>query len=321
MFFRNADRDTLQGLITTEIYKAITSSTNNKPEDIKVELDAFTSVKEKIKYSNKKSVNFIKKLNNNSDDIERLQAIAFLNANIGIKSELYYHIDKYCNGFTNNLPSAFYNQINEIDVEHLMKLNLNNNHIIDEITKVNKLSLEDNSYIISSIENFKKYMVIAINVLFYKSTVLVLNDIEKGGISAIITKVVPVIKAATKREVPESFTLKDYPKNESKLTGVRSSLLDKKLIDEISLGDFRKIFSGNQIGQKIDWLGDKGQLRYLIIKLHSELKLVEEKKRGYWIIASKCFTYQGVIISSNELKDTHKLISDTVIDTILKGFL
>lgn len=321
MFFRNADRDSIQGLITSEIYRAITGSTNNKPEDIKVELDAFTSVKEKIKYSNKKSVNFIKKLNNNSDDIERLQAIAFLNASVGIKSDLYSHIDKYCNEFTYNLPSTFYNHINKKDVEYLMKLNLNNIHIIDEITKVNKLSLEDNSHIINSIENFKKYMVIAIKVLFYKSTVLVLNDIEKGGVPTVIPKVVSVIKAATKKKVPDSFTLKEYIKNESKLTGVRSSLLDKNLIDEISLGDFRKIFSGNEIGQKIDWLGDKGQLRYLIIKLHSELKLVEEKKRGYWIIASKCFTYKGSTISSKVLKDSHKLISDTVIDTILKGFL
>ncbi len=316
MYLRNSD-NSVTGLITTSIYREITKSTNNKPQEIRIELNAFTNDKKKIKYCEKEAIKLSKKLYKTPDDLERLQAINFLEANKGFKGDFYMLIDNYCKDFTNNLSTSFYNTITEDKAESLIKSNTrpNPNTIIEDITKLNKLSQLDNSYIIDSIENFKKYMVIAIEAQLYRVMPLVLKSIEK-----IKTPVAtPKVKATAKHH---SFTYINYNTGQSKLTDLMKSLKKRNFIaKDTELANFRKVFSGDIVTTKIVWIGKISELYYFIKQLHCELGYVENLKQKQWEVALNCFIqkegslYDRKRLRSQKVPSTSKNI-DSALNTL-----
>ena len=305
MYLRNSDYS-LTGLINTEIYRAITNSTNNKPQEIRIELNAIVNDKKKIKYCEKEAIKLSKKLYKTPDDLERLQAINFLEANKGYKGNFNMLIDNYCKDFTNNLYTSFYNTITEDKAESLVESNShpNPNTIIEDITKINKLSKLDNSYVIDSIENFKKYMIIAIEAQFYKVTPLVLNSIEN--------RKTPVEKPKTKSKTKhQSFTYKKYNTEQSLLTDLMKALKKRKFIaEDTELANFRKVFSGDIVIIKIVWVGNLSELSYFIKQLHNELKYVENLKQKHWEVTLNCF-----IQKDGSLYDRKKLRTQKVPST------
>jgi hypothetical protein len=284
MYSRNSDNSLLD-LINTAIYIEIAHATNNKPNEIGIELNAINYNNRKIKYCEKEAIKRTKKLYEIPDDLERFQAIKFLENNIDYKGNFHALIDKYCKDFTNNLSTSFYNSISENEAQSLVLSNSHSNAktIIDDISKINKLSKLDNSYIVKSIENFKKYMAIAIEAQFYKSTVLVLKPdvIKKPSIE------IPLSKPKSKHQ---SFTYINNNTKQTQLTDLMNALKRKNLIENSTdLKDFRKAFSGEAIDKPIVWTGNISELSYFIKQLHNNLKLVKHLKQDHWLVANICF--------------------------------
>ena len=281
MYLRTND-NTLTGLITTSIYREITKSTNNKPQEIGIELNAIENDKKKIKYCEKEAIKLSKKLYETPDDLERLQAIDYLQATKGYNNISYALIDGYCKSFTHNLPTSFYEKINVENIESLVKSNShpNSNTIIEDISKINKLSDLENSYQIKSIKNFKNYMVIAIEVQIYKLAVLDLKSSEIKNITVAQTKTKPKL-------IYQSFTYIKSITNTDTLKNLKSSLEVNDFIEkDAKWTDFRRIFSGKEVKSKIIWNG-KESLVYFIRQL-KKLKLIKPVKE-IWKISVNCF--------------------------------
>lgn len=65
----------------------------------------------------------------------------------------------------------------------------------------------------------------------------------------------------------------------------RSALIDK----DTTLPNFRKVFSGKGIEQKIIWSGNISELVHFIKTLHNTAKKVEDTKQKQWEITINCF--------------------------------
>lgn len=102
-----------------------------------------------------------------------------------------------------------------------------------------------------------------------------------------------------------SFQYLDYLTGSSNLTNLHNSLIKNELIDKATkIGNFRKIFSGEEIKAPIIWTGHKSELAYFIKLIHTEYRRIKPLKHDIWKVTAQCFIKpSGSKFTSKELKD------------------
>jgi hypothetical protein len=117
-----------------------------------------------------------------------------------------------------------------------------------------------------------------------------------------------------------SFKLKNLNTQFSKLTDLKRSLINKNYIHpETLLLEFRKVFSGEVIVNKIIWTGTISDLYYFIQQLYTRLQLVEDLKQNHWAVAASCFVdSEGNSYDRNKLKESKATLKTKNIDDALK---
>jgi len=106
---------------------------------------------------------------------------------------------------------------------------------------------------------------------------------------------------------------------ENKLNKLRKKLIEKQLIEEINLNDFKKVFSNTYITNKINWIGEAGQLYYFINRfLEINNAILKRKKpiRYKYDLLSKCFSINKQDISPDKFKHQKKPNNKLKIQTI-----
>lgn len=79
----------------------------------------------------------------------------------------------------------------------------------------------------------------------------------------------------------------------------RSALIHQDTL----LGNFRSVFSGKAIEQKIIWTGNISELAHFIKTLHNTAKKVEDTKQKQWDIAINCFQLaDGTELTKDKLR-------------------
>lgn len=350
MYLRNADNESLEGLITTEIYRAL-SNTSNVVLDIDKELLAFEGDDAKVTYCNSKSLDFINKLkvrNDDIDDSEKRQAVSFLRRlEAGSADDLEYFIDMQCKYFVRDEIGDFYNKIKFKDEKSLIRnYKIQSPLIIKKITKVNDLTPEKNSFYLEKIEDLKKNMVYAIESYLYKNIASLVRSeqypkrtpevisIREERIKKENLKLNDIIKNGLNLRY-HSFELNDSVKKTwdySLLTDLKNSLKIKGFIENTKASDFKKIFTGKEITKKICWLTNPSDLAYFIQKLQKvkvKIKktgkvpgksffLIKDTKQKHWEITARCFVKKnGTPFSSKELSGLKKPANSKIIDKCL----
>ncbi|UAM97939.1 hypothetical protein K8354_16880 [Polaribacter litorisediminis] len=130
--------------------------------------------------------------------------------------------------------------------------------------------------------------------LFKEASENILQDFKKGLIgNGKKQEVIEKPKTKTKSKY-QSFTYINNLSGQSNLTGLKDSLIRKKLIaSDTDLRDFRKVFSGEEIEKPIVWTGNISELSYFIKQLHNELKLVRDLKQQQWAVTINCFIQEN----------------------------
>lgn len=105
-----------------------------------------------------------------------------------------------------------------------------------------------------------------------------------------------------------SFTYIKYYSNSSNLTDLCDSLKKNNFIaQETSVPAFKKVFSGDEITEKIVWTGNPSDFAYFIKLLHNKFKLVKNLNQRHWEIAVKCFIPENNIpFDRNKLRNLKK---------------
>ncbi len=108
----------------------------------------------------------------------------------------------------------------------------------------------------------------------------------------------------TSSKTIKSFKYLKYDKEPSNLTVLLNELKSLELINkDTKAKDFKKVFSGKDIINKIIWTGNISQLYHFIIYLHNKAKKVEDTKQKQWFITINCFVmYDGTILKNSKLK-------------------
>lgn len=352
MYLRNSDNDTLQGLMTTVIYNAISSS-SNLILNIDKELLAFDGDTAKIEHCNNRALTLLNKLkisNDDIDDSEKRQADNFLR-NLEDKGNLdiQYFIDLQCKYFVRDEIGVSFN--NKTAINDLGFLVSNNNSqsaiIIEKIIKSNNLSQKQNSLYLEKIENFKKYMVIAIESHWYK---VFATSIRKGKYPKRSASVISIREERIKNEnlklddiiknglnlKNHSFELNESVKDNldySLLTDLKNSLKNKKYILSTKASDFKKIFTGEEITKKIIWSTTPTDLAYFIQKLlkvkvqikkpsktdKESFTLIKDTKQKHWEITARCFVKKdGTPFLPDDLSGLKKPAKSDTIDNCFK---
>ena len=111
----------------------------------------------------------------------------------------------------------------------------------------------------------------------------------------------------TSSKTMKSFKYLKYNKEPSNLTVLLNELKFLELVNEDTKAkDFKKVFSGKDIINKIIWTGNISQLYHFIIYLHNKAKKVEYTKQKIWFITINCFVmYDGTILENSKLKSQH----------------
>lgn len=79
-------------------------------------------------------------------------------------------------------------------------------------------------------------------------------------------------------------------KDPSKLRDFFDSLRNARLIHEATNWEhFRAVFTGNEIEQKIYWIGFLSDLHYLLILICHKYKVINFGTQNYWVLACNCF--------------------------------
>jgi hypothetical protein len=130
--------------------------------------------------------------------------------------------------------------------------------------------------------------------LFKEASENALQDFKNGLIGSNRKQEVigrPKVKTKLKHQ---SFTYINNLTGQSNLTGLKDSLIRKKLIaSDTDLKDFRKVFSGEAIEKPIVWTGNISELSYFIKQLHNVLKLVTNLKQKQWAVTTICFIQEN----------------------------
>lgn len=71
----------------------------------------------------------------------------------------------------------------------------------------------------------------------------------------------------------------------------------------LKIGNFRSVFSGRPVEQKIIWTGNISELAHFIKTLHNTAKKVEDTKQKQWEITINCFEMaDGTVLTKDKLR-------------------
>ena len=104
------------------------------------------------------------------------------------------------------------------------------------------------------------------------------------------------------------------------ITDLMNSLKTKKMIcSDTKLRDFRNVFTGNEIENKIIWTGFKSELTYFVKQLHNKRKLVKNIGQEHWQVTVNCFIQEnGELYERDNLRGQKNPIDTTNIDKALR---
>jgi len=106
-------------------------------------------------------------------------------------------------------------------------------------------------------------------------------------------------------------------KNLENLNDFYNALKERKLIQATTLANFRNVFLGKDVKDPIIWSGSTAQLKYIIAKLHNELKKLEDKKKKLWATVSYCFKMPGGVSFTNaSIRKAKKPADTSMLDKI-----
>lgn len=141
---------------------------------------------------------------------------------------------------------------------------------------------------------------------YFKKILEVLQNLKK------------IISSPNKKET--SGTLKGFKcfhhtKDFESLKQLQRDLIKENLISsDTSKTDFQNIFSGEIFKSKINWIGNRNQLSYLISSL-KERDFIKDK--SIWVITEQVFTVDSEIVNKGQLRGSNK-ISNELSDPIIK---
>ena len=100
------------------------------------------------------------------------------------------------------------------------------------------------------------------------------------------------------------------------ITDLLKSLKKNNLVDEkTTIANFRSIFSGKGIEQKIIWTGNISELAHFIKTLHNTAKKVEDTKQKQWDITINCFDMaNGTVLTNQKLKQQQAPANAAIIE-------
>jgi hypothetical protein len=157
--------------------------------------------------------------------------------------------------------------------------------------------------------------------------------LSKNGTSDVESKLPKIQKKASdnsKPKIPFSFELHNYTRDHSKLKNVHKALIDSDFIHKTTpLTNFKIIFSGNEVKEKIKWDSDIKFLRHFILKLKASYPPIikKVKDRKHWDVTVQCFenedgepyTKQKLIQNNTKLKESDRS-EFTKLDEIITMF-
>ncbi|TXK74545.1 hypothetical protein [Mesonia sp. HuA40] len=250
------------------------------------------------------------------------------------------NIDKLCY-WQEKMSTSFLKELGyeECKAKNLKNicLNFKKSHLNTIINTYKQILPEDKIHFINAIKNaisslklsreleglaIAEYTVILNNKISTLESQLAANELLNHTYSSGKLKEKHSHKTSRTKNKPNSFTLEDYYKNESKLTDLRKSLIRIEMISEqTTLSDFRKVFSGEAIEKPIVWAGKISELSYFIKQLHNELKLVKDLKQQQWVVTINCFIqengepYNRTKLRTQKVPSTSKNI-DSALNTL-----
>lgn len=119
-------------------------------------------------------------------------------------------------------------------------------------------------------------------------------------------------------ELPKAFKLNGLQATlKDKATDLHSSLVLKQYLNEDCKKDFVKLFTGQQLENKISWLGQKGELKSFIDFLLS-LGKIENCQSNKWQITAANFKFLNEDFKPDNIKDTKKAKNDIKIKQIVQ---
>lgn len=130
-------------------------------------------------------------------------------------------------------------------------------------------------------------------------------------------------KKVKKTEKPHSFTYNSFISQIGQVTDLMNVLKKNKLIKaDTELTYFRKIFSGEEVINKIVWTGNISELYYFIKYLNNESgKIQQLKNEILWFVAVKCFVLEdGIDINRTRLRKQQNPSSSQKLEKIINNF-
>jgi len=132
---------------------------------------------------------------------------------------------------------------------------------------------------------------IEVNIDFYRSALL--EKASNPYYEPAITPKKEITKPKKGFILPNSFKYKYYRSNLSAITDMYNSLIKSlKIHPDTELSDFRKIFNNQVPDKKIIWLGYPTELKFFIVCLHLNLKVIDNLKNNIWKVTMNCFLVQ-----------------------------
>jgi hypothetical protein len=126
---------------------------------------------------------------------------------------------------------------------------------------------------------------------------------------------------ATDETNPLSFNL--ISEASSGLNDLRKTLMEKKLIKEISASNFKSVFYTDVQTIIIDW-NRWGELRYFVKKMSEQHSIFKEHPKDSLMILAGCFSVDGSRKTNKQLNNTHlttKQASKNIIDEAIQALV
>lgn len=131
------------------------------------------------------------------------------------------------------------------------------------------------------------------------------------------------VKKSKKVEKPHSFTYNYFITQMGQVTDLMNVLKKNKLIKaDTELTYFRKIFSGEEVINKIVWTGNISELYYFIKYLNNESGKIQKLKNDLlWFVAVKCFVLEdGIDINRTRLRKQQPPSNSQKLENIINNF-
>jgi hypothetical protein len=127
-----------------------------------------------------------------------------------------------------------------------------------------------------------------------------------------------VVEVKTEKKVEDSFMLIEAQTSNEPIKELFNRLVIINCLSPESKQDFIKAFNGKIPNEKIDWIGDFGDLRSFISLLKSENKIKNVGNR-HWLIAMKLFLRNGILFDNKTISDTKPTKNHTRILKIVQS--